>query len=56
MTSAACERSRRVVAKLEPMTRVLVRQDDGTVIRMDDNDRMERLSEEKAFIAENCNK
>jgi hypothetical protein len=56
MTTATCEQSRKVVAQLEPVTRVLVEQEDGTVIRMDDNDRVERLREEKAYIAENCNK
>jgi len=56
LTTAACEQSRKVVAQLEPMTRVLVEQEDGTVIRMDDNDRLERLREEKAYIAENCKK
>ena len=55
LTAATCEQSRIVVAKLEPMTRVLVEQEDGTVVRMDDNDRLERLREEKAYIAEKCN-
>jgi hypothetical protein len=54
-TAAACEASRNVVATLEPKTRVLVHKEDGTVVRMDDNDRLERIREEKAYIAENCN-
>ena len=56
MTAAGCENSRKVVAHLEPKTRVMVEQEDGTVIRMDDNDRLDRLGEEKAYIAKNCNK
>jgi len=55
LTAAGCEHSRKVVAQLEPMTRVLVEQEDGSVIRMDDNDRLARLREEKAYIARNCN-
>jgi len=56
LTAATCEQSRKVIAQLEPATRVLVEQDDGTIIRMDDNDRLERLREEKNNIAENCQK
>ena len=51
-----CERHRQIVAKLEPMPRVIVQNEDGTVERMDDNVRLEKLGESKAFIAENCNK
>ncbi len=54
LVAAMCEQSRHVVAQLEPMTRVMVEQPDGTVVRMDDNDRLERLHEEKAYIAKNC--
>jgi hypothetical protein len=53
---ALCEMYRERVAKLEPFTRVMVEQEDGSVIRMDDNDRLEKLDESKAFVAENCNK
>ncbi len=51
-----CKNNRDRVATLEPSTRVIIRQEDGSVIRMDDNDRLEGLAESKAFIAENCNK
>jgi len=54
LTAANCEYNHRVVAQLEPMPRVLLEQKDGTVVRMDDNDRLERLGEAKAYIAENC--
>jgi len=56
LTAAACEQSRKIIAQLEPMTKVLVKQDDGTIIRMDDNDRLEKLHKEKTYIAENCQK
>lgn len=55
-TEVMCQKHRERVAKLEPFTRVIYEQEDGTAIRMDDNDRLELLAESKAFIAENCNK
>jgi hypothetical protein len=51
-----CKNNRDRVATLEPSTRVMYKQEDGTVIRMDDNDRLEKLGESKAFLAENCDK
>ena len=51
-----CKNNRERVASLEPVVRVMYEQDDGSVIRMDDNDRLEKLAESKAFIAENCDK
>lgn len=51
-----CQKNREQVAKLEPFTRVIYEQEDGTAIRMDDDLRLELLAESKAFIAENCNK
>ena len=53
---AGCEQRRRIVANLEPSTRVMVRLEDGSVIRMDDNERLETLAEAKDYIAEKCNK
>jgi len=52
----ACEKRRQLVARLEPKPSVLVMHDDGSATRMDDDDRLARLAEYKAFIAENCNK
>ena len=49
-----CERHRQVEATLEPMPRVIVQNEDGSVERMDDNVRLEKLAVSKAFIAENC--
>ena len=54
--TALCDQHRRVVAQLQPMPRVIVEQEDGTVTRMDDNDRLEKLRESKTFLAENCDK
>jgi hypothetical protein len=51
-----CDYHSKMVAQLEPMTRVMVTQEDGSVTRMDDNDRLENLQVSKDFIAENCNK
>jgi len=53
--TAVCEESRQRVATLEPSPKVLVRHEDGTVDRLDDNKRLELLAEAKAYIAENCN-
>ena len=54
--AARCEQSRQRVAKLEPTPRVLVRHEDGTVDRLDDNRRLEILAEAKNYIAEYCEK
>lgn len=54
--AAGCEQRRQLVAQLEPSTRVMVRLEDGTVTRMDDNKRLDTLGEAKAYIAENCDK
>lgn len=50
-----CAWHRQVLASLEPRPRVLVEQEDGTVVRMDDNERVERIQNSKDFIAKNCN-
>ena len=56
ITAESCAKAREVVSQLEPMTRVMVTHEDGTVTRMDDNDRLETLGKAKAFVAENCDK
>ena len=56
ITSEICQQARDVVAQLEPSPRVNVTHEDGTVTRMDDNDRLEKLAEAKAFVSENCDK
>ena len=40
---------------LEPSTRVLVRDEDGNMRRLDNNEREEGLREANAFLAANCN-
>jgi hypothetical protein len=52
--AAGCVQRRQLVAQLEPSTRVMVEHEDGTVTRMDDNERLETLGEAKAYIAEKC--
>ena len=56
VSSEICQLARDVVAQLEPSTRVNVLHEDGTVTRMHDNVRLEKLAEAKALVAENCNK
>ena len=56
VAAASCAKAREIVSQLEPMTRVMVTHEDGTVTRMDDNDRLEKLGEAKAVVAENCDK
>ncbi|MBT8069478.1 MAG: DUF4124 domain-containing protein [Xanthomonadales bacterium] len=51
-----CKRSREVVSQLEPSPRVIVRREDGTVTRLDDNERVKALDEARNFIADNCEK
>lgn len=51
-----CAQRRQLVASLEPSPRVMVELEDGTVARMDDNERLEILAEAKAYIAEKCDK
>lgn len=55
MVAEACAQRRKLVSQLEPSTRVMVRMEDGTVTRMDDNVRLETLNEAKTYIAANCN-
>ncbi len=52
----ACTQRRTLVSQLEPSTRVMVRMEDGTVTRLDDNVRLETLNEAKTYITNNCEK
>lgn len=52
--SKECDWHRQMVAQLEPHPRVIIEQEDGTVVRMDDNDRLKHLKTSKDFIAKNC--
>lgn len=55
ITAEACAQRRKLVSQLEPSTRVIVEYEDGTVARLDDNERLKNLNEAKTYIAENCN-
>jgi hypothetical protein len=52
--AAKCDLHRQLVAKLEPMPRVIIQREDGTVERMDDNERLAQLKKSKDFVSENC--
>jgi hypothetical protein len=54
--AAGCEQRHQLVAQLEPSPRVIVQFEDGTVGRLDDNERLEMLNEAKTYIAEKCDK
>lgn len=56
IVTEACAQRRTIVSQLEPSTRVMVRSEDGTVTRMDDDVRIETLNEAKAYISANCEK
>ena len=56
VTAESCDTARFVASQLEPSPRVNVTHEDGTVTRMDDNERLEKLAEAKAFITEYCDK
>jgi hypothetical protein len=56
VTAASCTQAREVISQLEPSPRVNVTHEDGTVTRMDDNDRLETLAKAQAFVAEHCDK
>lgn len=52
--SATCKVARERVAALEPSPRVIIENEDGTVSRMDDEERLALLNEAQAYITENC--
>jgi len=52
----SCEKAQKLVAELEPSTRVIVKTEDGKIERLDDNVRLETLDKARTFIAENCDK
>jgi len=52
--AAGCDFHNGMIAKLEPMTRVIIEKEDGSVVRMDDNDRLEKLNVSKDYVAANC--
>ena len=54
--AAGCEQQHQLVARLEPSSRVMLKHEDGTVSRLDNDVRLEKLAEAKAYIVENCGK
>ncbi len=54
-TEAQCEIMRHQKAFVEPSPRVLVKDDDGTVRRLNDSEREDMLNEANAFLKANCN-
>ena len=55
-TEANCKRANEMVAQLEPFPRVMTKNEEGEMVRMDDNVRLEKLGAAKDYIAANCNK
>jgi len=53
-TEQACAQARQRVETLEPSPRVMVKNEDGSVSRLDDEKRLELLEDAKSFIARNC--
>ena len=53
--AAGCKQRRQLIAQLEPSPRVMVTNKDGTVGRMDDNERLKILTEAESYIANKCN-
>lgn len=55
-TEAACEKVSQYLATIEPSNRVMIKNEDGTVSRMDGEVRAQKVAESKTFLAEYCNK
>jgi len=55
-TAEGCTKARAVISQLEPSPRVIVRNEDGSVSRMDDDYRLETIGKAKAFVTEHCDK
>jgi hypothetical protein len=49
-----CARMEQQRATLEPMTRVIVTDENGEARRLDDDERLEGLEEAKSYLTENC--
>lgn len=54
LMAAACEAQRSQLMRLEPRTRVLVRDPDGSTRMLDDDERLKAIDEARTFIEENC--
>jgi hypothetical protein len=49
-----CAAMENQLAVLEPSPRVLIEDENGNPVRMDDNDRLARLEEARKYLSENC--
>jgi len=54
MRAELCDTARERIAQLEPKPRVLVKEEDGTMRRMGDDERLERLQTAKDVEKEYC--
>jgi len=54
VTEAACTNNKAIIAQLEPFPRVMTRNEEGEMVRMDDNVRLEKLSAAQDYVAANC--
>jgi hypothetical protein len=54
LMAAACEAQRAQLMRLEPRTRILVREPDGSTRMLDDEERLKAIEEARTFIEENC--
>ncbi|MBE9547823.1 MAG: DUF4124 domain-containing protein [Proteobacteria bacterium] len=54
MRAELCKTAREQIAQLEPKPRVLVREEDGTIRRLSDDERLERLQVAKDVEKEHC--
>lgn len=53
-TERLCDLHRQRMEKMEPARRVFYRNEAGEEVRMDDEQRIALVEEDKAFLAENC--
>ena len=53
-TEEGCKNAKAIIAQLEPMPRVMTRNEEGEMVRMDDNVRLEKLSQAQDYVAANC--
>jgi len=54
VTKELCAKHQQRLTQMEPARRVFYTNEKGESVRMDDNQRMELIKEDKEFIAKNC--
>lgn len=50
-----CDNARYIISRLEPSPKVMTTNEAGEVVRMDDNERVRKLNEARAYLNANCN-